>query len=106
MVRIVLFSLLCALYGLCQGDVLKYESKDYQFPFMDPTLSWDKRVDDLVGRLTLDEISPQTVAADLTPEIPRLGIKPYAWDTECIRGQAHTNTTAFPHSIGLSATFR
>ena len=41
-----------------------------------------------------------------TPAIPRLGIKPYVWITECVRGQVSANTTGFPHSIGLSASWR
>ena len=74
-------------------------------PFRDPSLPWDARVDDLVGRMTLPEIVPQTLAGP-TPAIPRLGIQPYVWSTECIRGQVSTNTTAFPQSLGLAATFR
>lgn len=78
------------------------------FPFQDPTLSWDARADDLVGRLTLDEIVPQTLAVygGSTPAIDRLQIKPYVWITECLHGQVSTNTTAFPQAIGLGASFR
>ena len=36
----------------------------------------------------------------------RLGIKPYVWQTECLRGQMKTNATAFPQALGLAATFR
>ena len=45
------------------------------FPFNDPSLSWDKRVDDLVNRLTLDEVVSQSVALyqKSAPSIPRLG---------------------------------
>lgn len=35
------------LAGLCWG---------WDFPFRDPTLSWEERVDDLVNRLTLEEM--------------------------------------------------
>ena len=73
---------------------------------MDPELAWDKRVDDLVRRLTLEEIVVQSIASDTTAGIPRLGINPYVWGTECVRGQVGANTTAFPHSIGLAATFK
>lgn len=31
----------------------------YDYPFQDPTLPWDTRVQDLVGRLTVDEIVAQ-----------------------------------------------
>ncbi len=36
----------------------------------------------------------------------RLGIKPYVWQTECLRGQVHSNTTAFPQALGLAASWR
>ena len=41
-----------------------------------------------------------------TPAIPRLGIQPYVWNTECLAGQRNTNATSYPQSIGLAATFR
>ena len=83
-------------------------SSDPQFPFQNTSLPWDHRVDDLVNRLTLEEIVPQTEAeyGGHTPEIPRLGIKPYVWITECLRGQVNTNATSYPQSIGLAASFR
>ena len=88
--------------------LLVLAASDGKFPFQNPKLPWDERVDDLVKRLTLEEISPQTEAVygSYTPAIPRLGIKPYVWITECVHGQVSTNTTGFPHSIGLSAAFR
>lgn len=78
------------------------------FPFQNYSLPWDDRVDDLVSRLTLDEIVPQTLAVygSHTPAIDRLNIKPYVWITECLHGEVSTNTTAFPQSLGLSASFR
>lgn len=78
------------------------------YPFRDPSLPWDQRVDDLVSRLSLEEIVPQTQAGyRVTPSpIPRLNIKPYVWITECLHGDSHTHGTAFPQAIGLAATFR
>lgn len=86
-------------------------SQDY--PFQDPALPWDERVDDLVGRLTLDEVVLQLAkggtdpGAGPAPAIPRLGINPYGWNTECLHGDANSGpATSFPQSIGLAATFR
>jgi beta-glucosidase-like glycosyl hydrolase len=78
------------------------------FPFQDPSLPWDQRVDDLVSRLTLEDIVPQTEAmyGGQTPAIPALNILPYVWISECLHGDADTHGTAFPQSIGLAATFR
>ncbi|ESO88944.1 hypothetical protein LOTGIDRAFT_228911, partial [Lottia gigantea] len=80
------------------------------FPFRNTSLSWDERVDDLVGRLTLDEIQLQMAKGGVgingpTPAIDRLGIKPYEWDTECLHGAVGHNATAYPQSIGLAASF-
>ena len=76
------------------------------YPFMDPELPWEARVDDLVRRLTLEEVQNQTISGGPTSGIPRLGIPPYPYSTECIRGQVGTNATGYPHSIGLGATFK
>ena len=77
-------------------------------PFEDTSLPWSKRVDDFVARLTLEEVIQQSVALyeRSTPAIDRLGVKPYQWITECLRGYSDQNATAFPQALGLSATFR
>ncbi|XP_071112668.1 uncharacterized protein [Haliotis cracherodii] len=80
------------------------------FPFRNASLPWSDRVDDLVSRLSLEEIQYQMArggaVTDGTPPIPRLGIKPYAWNTECLRGDvAAANATGFPQALGLAASF-
>ncbi|KAL3881454.1 hypothetical protein ACJMK2_027896 [Sinanodonta woodiana] len=81
-------------------------------PFMNTSLSWDVRVDDLVGRLTLDEIMLQMSRGGgdpyggPAPAIERLGIGPYSWATECLRGQVSAGeATSFPQALGLAASF-
>lgn len=64
---------------------------DSVYPFQNISLSWDERVDDLISRLTIDEIVDQLSHggysdAGPTPPIPRLGINSYSWNTECLRG--------------------
>ena len=83
------------------------------FPFRNTSLPWDKRVADLVQRLTVDEVIEQlskgggSIFGGPAPAIPRLGIKPYQWSTECLRGAAGPgNATSFPQSLGLAAAFR
>ena len=80
----------------------------YDYPFQDPSLPWNTRVDDLVKRLTIEEISKQSTILYYVepPSIPRLGIKPYMWITECLHGHFRANGTAFPQSLGLSSSFR
>ena len=85
-----------------------YVSAD--FPFNDVSLSWKERVDDLVKRLTVDEITLQMALggrSTYSPGIPRLGIKPYPWGAECLRGDVEAGpATSFPQALGLAATFR
>ena len=75
-----------------------------EFPFQNPELSTEARVDDLVGRLTLDEKIAQMMNA--APAIPRLGIPEYNWWNECLHGVARAGlATVFPQAIGLGATW-
>ncbi|KNA17712.1 hypothetical protein SOVF_077290 [Spinacia oleracea] len=54
------------------------------YPFCNPQLPINKRVKDLVSRLTLDEkISQLTNSA---PPIPRLGVPAYEWWSESLHG--------------------
>ncbi|HEY4064046.1 MAG TPA: glycoside hydrolase family 3 C-terminal domain-containing protein [Puia sp.] len=72
------------------------------YPFLDPSLPTDQRVDDLVGRMTLEEKIGQMMNA--APAIPRLGIPEYNWWNECLHGVARAGlATVFPQAIGLGA---
>ena len=95
------------LYIFVQG-IVAIKLLNSPLPFRDHTLPLEKRVDDLISRLSIDEIINQTVCymVSATPGIPRLDILPYVWDTECMRGQMMSNGTAFPQNLGLSASFR
>ncbi|KAK6170944.1 hypothetical protein SNE40_019222 [Patella caerulea] len=88
--------------------LVQFSVQDY--PFRNVSLSWDVRVEDLVGRLTLDEMTLQMAKGGAgqngpAPAIPRLGIGPYQWDTECLHGSVKHNATSYPQSIGLAATW-
>ena len=72
-------------------------------PFYDPRLTPQKRVDDLISRLALEEkVALMQMAS---PAIPRLGIAPYHWWTEALHGMTHDTETVFPQAIGLAATW-
>ena len=72
------------------------------FPFQNPDLSVDERVDDLVSRLSLAEKSAQMIHD--APAIPRLDIPAYNWWNECIHGVGRAGVaTVFPQAIGLAA---
>ncbi len=80
-------------------------SKAADYPFQNPDLPIDQRVDDLVGRLTMPEKVSQML--NNSPAIDRLGIPAYNWWNEALHGVARTSmkTTVFPQAIGMAATF-
>lgn len=87
-------------------------SSDQEYPFMNPALPWHERVNDLVNRLTLEEMVLQMARGGArengpAPPIKRLGIKPYSWNTECLRGDVEAPgwATSFPQALGLAASF-
>jgi beta-glucosidase len=72
--------------------------------YLDPSQPLDVRVNDLIGRLTLDEKIHQMMNA--SPAIPRLNIPAYDWWNESLHGVARSGVaTIFPQAIGLGATF-
>jgi beta-glucosidase len=74
------------------------------FPFQNPDLPIDERVDDLVGRLTVGEKAAQMLHE--APAIERLGIPAYNWWNEALHGVARAGiATVFPQAIGLAAMF-
>ena len=78
--------------------------KSYEFPFQNPSLGFKERVDDLVGRMTLEEKISQMMNS--APAIERLGIPEYDWWNECLHGVARAGlATVFPQAIGLGATW-
>ncbi|HSE30738.1 MAG TPA: glycoside hydrolase family 3 C-terminal domain-containing protein [Pyrinomonadaceae bacterium] len=72
--------------------------------YLNPSLPLDRRVDDLISRMTLEEKVSQMMNA--APAIPRLGIPEYDWWNEALHGVARAGiATVFPQAIGLGATF-
>ncbi|WP_222707195.1 glycoside hydrolase family 3 protein [Pontibacter qinzhouensis] len=81
------------------------QEEDYDYPFQNPSLSFEARVNDLVSRLTLEEKVAQMLNA--APAIERLGIPSYDWWNEVLHGVARTpyKVTVYPQAIGMAATF-
>jgi beta-glucosidase len=72
--------------------------------YKDPKAPMEKRVDDLVSRLTLEEKAAQLM--NNAPAIGRLGVPAYNWWNECLHGIARAGrATVFPETIGLAATW-
>ena len=73
-------------------------------PFRNPALPIDQRVDDLVGRMTLEEKVSQMI--DRAAAIPRLDVPAYNWWNEGLHGIARSGyATVFPQAIGNAATW-
>lgn len=86
--------------------------KKYQYPFQDPDLNIEKRIDNIISLLTLDE---KISCLSTDPSVPRLGIKgsghieglhgvalggPGGWGRRKL-----VTTTMFPQSYGLAETW-
>lgn len=95
-------ALLLPAYHSCSPAQAQPKAHVYAFPFQDPDQPIDKRVDDLVSRMTLEEKIGQMMNA--APAIPRLGVPEYNWWNECLHGVARAGlATVFPQAIGLAA---
>ncbi len=72
--------------------------------YTDPGVPVERRVDDLVSRMTLEEKVSQMMNS--AAAIPRLGIPEYNWWNEALHGVARAGiATVFPQAIGMAATF-
>ncbi len=77
-------------------------SQDY--PFRNPALSREERVQDLMSRLTLEEKA--ALMCDQSDAIPRLGIHKFNWWSEALHGYANNDSvTVFPEPVGMAASF-
>ncbi|MDT0675264.1 glycoside hydrolase family 3 C-terminal domain-containing protein [Autumnicola musiva] len=100
----ILIFLLTALPTLAQ--------QDDQYPFQNPKLDIEKRIDNLLLEMTLEE---KVQALSTNPSVPRLGVKgtghveglhglaqggPADWG-----GEEHMPTTTFPQAYGLGETW-
>jgi beta-glucosidase len=72
--------------------------------YQDPTRPIEERVNDLVGRMTLEEKISQMGSE--APAIERLGIPKYNWWNEALHGVGRAGlATVFPQAIGLASTW-
>jgi beta-glucosidase len=84
----------------------------YQYPFQDPNLQTEKRIDNLLSLMNRDE---KLTALGTNPSVPRLGIKA-SGQVEGLHGLAQGGpgrwgrprvipTTTFPQAIGMAETW-
>jgi beta-glucosidase len=100
MSRIHCIATLAVLAAWCGGA----GAEEPKAPYLDPAQPIDRRVDDLVSRMTLEEKASQLV--NHTRAVPRLGVPEYNLWSEALHGVAANGVaTVFPQAIGLAATF-
>lgn len=93
---------LLTLMGLLLINILVINAQ--QYPFQNSNLTFHERAVDLCSRLTLEEKA--SLMCDVSPAIPRLGIKAFNWWSEALHGYANNdNVTVFPEPIGMAASF-
>ncbi len=93
----LLLLLICRLPALPQ-------SRAQLPPYKDPALPIERRVEDLVSRMTLEEKVSQMLNSARAVE--RLDIPAYDWWNEALHGVARAGyATVFPQAIGLAATW-
>ncbi len=79
----------------------KYEC---EYPFQNPYLDVEERIDNLISLMTLEEKVSMMINRSL--EIERLSIPAYNWWGEACHGlMGVDDVTVFPQCIGLAATF-
>ena len=72
--------------------------------YKNPDLSFEKRAEDLLSRMTLEEKVSQLM--NDSGAIDRLGIPAYNWWNECLHGIGRSGrATVFPETIGMAATW-
>ncbi|MBK9389613.1 MAG: glycoside hydrolase family 3 C-terminal domain-containing protein [Bacteroidetes bacterium] len=83
---------------------LKAQNPSGGFPFQNPSLPIEERVNDLVSRMTLQEKADQLLYT--APAIPRLNVPEYNWWNEALHGVARAGyATVFPQSITIANTW-
>ncbi|MBO4916996.1 MAG: glycoside hydrolase family 3 C-terminal domain-containing protein [Bacteroidales bacterium] len=93
---ILIFAAACLLLASCNGN-------KYEYPFQNPKLSVEKRVENLISLLTPEEKVGLMMNGSIS--VDRLGIPAYNWWSEACHGICRPGATVFPQSIGLAATF-
>ncbi len=75
----------------------------YEYPYQNPKLKLEKRVDNLLSLLTLEEKVGLMQNGSIS--IDRLDIPAYNWWNEACHGICYDDVTVFPQVIALGATF-
>ena len=92
---LVILALAGALFSSC--------GPKYEYPFQNPRLSTEKRVENLLSLLTPEE--KVGLMMNKSVSVDRLGIPAYNWWSEACHGVRADNYTVYPQPIGLASSF-
>ena len=94
-----------SLLSICivSAALLTAGCKHYDYPFQNPRLSVEKRVENLLSILTPEEKIGLMMNGSVS--VDRLDIPAYNWWNEACHGICYDDVTVFPQVIALGATF-
>ena len=94
---------IAAVMGMgCFSNIVSAQTPKY----LNPSLSTDERVSDLVSKLSLAQKIKLMQYTGTAVETNGLKIPAYNWWNECLHGVARAGkATVFPQAIGLAATW-
>ena len=78
-------------------------SSKYEYPFQNPKLSVDERVEDLLSRLTPEQ--KVGLMMNKSVSLDSLGVPSYNWWSEACHGVRETGYTVYPQPIGMASSF-
>ncbi len=76
---------------------------DYEYPFQNPKLSNEARVDNLISLLTPEE--KVGLMMNKAISVDRLGIPSYNWWSEACHGVRYGGYTVYPQPVGMASSF-
>jgi len=93
--------LLCS--SILAASLMIAGCKHYDYPYLNPNLSVDKRVENLLSLLTPEEKIGLMMNGSVS--VDRLDLPAYNWWNEACHGICYDDVTVFPQVIALAATF-
>jgi beta-glucosidase len=91
-----------SIFLIMMVGILFASCKSEQPDYLNVKLSFERRVDDLVSRMTLEQKAAQLIHD--TPGIDSLHIPPHNWFNDCTHGVSRSGiATVFPQTIGMAA---